>query len=703
MNRHLPLLVVAVTVLVVTGSVPTAALVAGGSTSTASTTDTGLPLTVQDNETATATETATPTGTETATPNGTESGTPTATETATPNGTENETTDGTENETTDSTENETADGNESVNVTVGRQLATVLTVTDEEVQGEVQNASLTAAFQQANETERAQLLAARAGTVTEQAELLVEEYQLLVQAAENETISKSEFANRLALLNARANQLESSLRRVTQLAGQVSDLELQAAGYSQGAVNDTRESLGVVTGPGSSALLAGFTNGNAGNATVSTNNGVSVSVQRGPESSREIERAGDDSQNITINQSTALATARGALSQVNGTWQLSESSVDSEDGVYTFEFRLSGNTSGEAEVTVDGSSGTVVKLEEEIGDRGPPEDTPGEGPPEDTPGEGPPDDRGDEGELTLLIADGTPQPNATLTLAVRDDGEAVANATVRVDGETVGTTDAAGQITVQLPASGDVEIEATAGEREAELELELGGERDSDRVQRNLTATGTVENGTVTITVTFDGEPVAGVRGSVDGESVGRTGPDGTLSFQADNGTVEVEITKGQFEATLTFEIENGTVTTTGTEVDDKPGEGEGPPDEGEGPPGEGEGPPGEGEEGEEGEGEEGEEGEGEESEEGEGEEGEGPLGEGEGPPGEGEDECENEEGEGPPGEGEGPPDEGEGPPDEDTPADDDEDECDGEEEDGEDEETPDGDETETDGYRIEG
>ena len=71
----------------------------------------------------------------------------------------------------------------------------------------------------------------------------------------------------------------------------------------------------------------------------------------------------DNSTEMTVSEDEAERTARAALSDNN--WTLEESKVDEEDGYYEFEFVVSGEEA-EAEVRVDGSSGEVFRLEEEL-------------------------------------------------------------------------------------------------------------------------------------------------------------------------------------------------------------------------------------------------------------------------------------------------------------------------------------------------
>ncbi len=64
-----------------------------------------------------------------------------------------------------------------------------------------------------------------------------------------------------------------------------------------------------------------------------------------------------------------------------------------------------------------------------------------------------------------------------VTVSVTRNGSAVPNATVFVDGQRVGTTDAQGRIEVEVPADADeLTVTIRAGDAETELELEIDGE-----------------------------------------------------------------------------------------------------------------------------------------------------------------------------------------------------------------------------------
>ena len=454
-----------------------------------------------------------------------------------------------------------ADGNETVNVTTGQQLSTVLAVTSDDVQSEVDEAAFETEYEDASEEERAEAIADRAETLRDRAESIAEDYEAATEAYEDGDLTKSEYAQRIAALNARADNLLTAYENLRERADNVSALELRAAGFNTTATQAAVDDLDSVSGAGASALLQRFVGQSQGEVEIDRANGLSISVEsEDGEQSRELDQPGDDSTNLTVSQSDALDTARSSLSDANGTWVLSGSGVDREDGTYSFAFRLDGNTTeGEAEITVDGSSGEIVSLEEEIEPRGEADDADEEAEDEAEEGEDAADEERDERELALVVADGTVAPNETVTVRALADGEPTADVTVYRDGEAIGTTDADGTVSVTLPESGEVEL--TAGE--GELEFELGDE--DEEVYRNLSADTTLQNGTVTVTLRYEGNGVADASVYANGEQVGTTDADGTVTFDVANSTeeLEIEVVKGEFEAEFEYEMNDGSLSQT--------------------------------------------------------------------------------------------------------------------------------------------
>jgi len=86
---------------------------------------------------------------------------------------------------------------------------------------------------------------------------------------------------------------------------------------------------------------------------------------------------------------------------------------------------------------------------------------------------------GDEAEADLEAAFvGRVAPGENATVEVTRRGEPVENATVAVDAERVGTTDADGRLTFAVPDGEEIELTVQSDEAEAELEREFESERE---------------------------------------------------------------------------------------------------------------------------------------------------------------------------------------------------------------------------------
>jgi len=461
------------------------------------------------------------------------------------------------------------DGNTTSRATVGQQLATVIAVTDDEVSGDVESSSLEAALEGANESERAAVLTARSAALRERADEIVADQREARVAYEDGEITRGEFAQRIAVLAGQAQTVDRGFDQVADNADDVSAIELRAAGYDQRANADARQRLNRVTGSGATALLAQYSGESAGEFSLEVDGGVSIEVEsEDGERSREIEREQPGDGSFEVSQSAALTAATQELStDPDGEWALRSADRDEDDGYYEFEFEFLGpNTTGEAEVSVDGQTGEVFELEEERESRERDDDDADDA-----------DDDGEEDEsrLSVSIANGTAEPGATVTLRVTAAGEPVEGATVELDDETVGTTDANGEIVVTLSDDDEVDIDVEDGDREGELELSIGSgddEGDGDDLRERFSVDGAVENGTVTVSVTYDGDGVAGVSAYVDGDDVGATGADGTLSFDAPavGDELEIRLVKGEFEADIELEVgADGTLAVQSVDIDD--------------------------------------------------------------------------------------------------------------------------------------
>jgi len=120
---------------------------------------------------------------------------------------------------------------------------------------------------------------------------------------------------------------------------------------------------------------------------------------------------------------------------------------------------------------------------------------------------------------------GTPTPGATVELVVSAGGEPMRNATIRVDGETVGETDNVGIVTVTIPedAGDQIAVEAERGAVRGESTIGLG--------ELDVSVDGLAVAGReATVSVTVGGEPVSNAAVYLDGEQVGETDRNGTAA-----------------------------------------------------------------------------------------------------------------------------------------------------------------------------
>jgi archaellum component FlaF (FlaF/FlaG flagellin family) len=170
----------------------------------------------------------------------------------------------------------------------------------------------------------------------------------------------------------------------------------------------------------------------------------------------------------------------------------------------------------------------------------------------------------DEDEEETELAADVRYDNGTVEVTVTQNGSAVENATVAANGEDVGTTDANGTLAFETNVTEELEIEITSGEQELEQEYvledgELVSEEDDEDEDAELAADVSYDNGTVDVTVTQNGSAVENATVAANGEDVGTTDANGTLTFET-NATeeLEIEITSGEQELELEYTIEDG-------------------------------------------------------------------------------------------------------------------------------------------------
>lgn len=382
-----------------------------------------------------------------------------------------------------------------VNVTVGAQLSTVIETRSDEVRSEVEETDFDLEFESGDRTEA---VAERAAELRERAGELREDFREHTAAFEAGEISRDEYARRIAVLNDRAERIRTALDRLQSRFASLDDRDRERVALNRTEISSIDAAVRNVTGAGPQALLERFTGVTTGELELRVDDGLRIEAEsEDGERSREIRRPGDDSLDLAIGQDAALTTARGALSDAPGNWTLVESSVHEEDGQYRFEFALrTPDRTGETEVRVDGSSGDVVRLEEELEPRDDEDDEietpeptekpepsetpePTETPETPEPSETPePEETAEptetaEPSLDLRVAEGTPGPGKSITVAVSVGGSPAADVPIEVGGDVAGETGDDGRLTVTLPDTDDVRIRAESDGLDDELRFEF--------------------------------------------------------------------------------------------------------------------------------------------------------------------------------------------------------------------------------------
>lgn len=440
-----------------------------------------------------------------------------------------------------------------VSVEVGEQLSTVVETTSDDIRTEAESVGFEQRLAAANATERASLVAERAQELENRSLELREQYESLTEDYQQSEVTTNQYARQIATLSASATNVERSVSRLQKRASSLSAAERRAVGVTDDDLGEISSGINPLTGATASAVLGRFTGENSGEISIEAGDRIEVSVESDGERSRQFERPRDDDDSYTVNQSAALAIAEEQLSGGAEAWTLR--GVSTDDGAYEFEFRYLGAGEGDAEVSVDGSSGTVFSLEESI-----------EAPEEDDA-----DDERDEDELddlVLRVVSGDPVPGSNVTLQVLGNGEAVENATVRINEQTVGTTDSEGRLDVTFPESEEVEISATAGDADGELEFEF-----EDDDERELGATASIDGQTITVSVVRGGQPVEGATVTLNENATQTTDTDGRASFEFSVNELEITIQYEDQEAELEYELEDDETEREDGEDDSEEGE----------------------------------------------------------------------------------------------------------------------------------
>lgn len=258
--------------------------------------------------------------------------------------------------------------NTSVNVGAGTRLATVISVTSSDVQTEFGETAFSFSLRH-NASRRAQLVADRAAKLRSIAVDIRNDLREVRRSYRADEITRGEFARRIATLSWRARNLANSTRQLRSRAGRIPSGDLAVAGYNGTALANAVERLEPLRSQATAALVDHYTVESEGHVSVSADGGTTITVTDGiGGQARQVERDPDGDRSLTVDRSTALEAARADLStRAGGDWVLVRHFANLDSGVYVFAFRLDSNvTYGTAVVQVDGSSGNVVGIEEEV-------------------------------------------------------------------------------------------------------------------------------------------------------------------------------------------------------------------------------------------------------------------------------------------------------------------------------------------------
>lgn len=195
-----------------------------------------------------------------------------------------------------------------------------------------------------------------------------------------------------------------------------------------------------------------------------------------------------------------------------------------------------------------------------------------------------------EDDVLDVTVDGTVTPGSDVTIVATHEGYPVAGASVTVNGDPAGETDANGTVTTTVPDADEFEVEVeldkegklkvpleedTEDENEEEPEDENEDEREVDEGQIDLIVEGTLDPGeNLSVTALHDGAPVTNATVAVNGDPVGETDANGSIEVQVPNSDeLEIEVTADDLEAEMSVEFEDAEDGDHEIEEDDEAGE----------------------------------------------------------------------------------------------------------------------------------
>jgi hypothetical protein len=134
-----------------------------------------------------------------------------------------------------------AQNDPSVSAAVGPQLSTVISVSSDEVQTGFENTAFELSVESVTEEAQAEAIADRHNELRDRVESIREDYADLTESYRQGELTNSEYAQRLAVLNGRANNVLTSYNQLQKRAANVSTSALRAAEVTRSCLNSSVE------------------------------------------------------------------------------------------------------------------------------------------------------------------------------------------------------------------------------------------------------------------------------------------------------------------------------------------------------------------------------------------------------------------------------------------------------------------------------
>ncbi|SFM41808.1 S-layer protein domain-containing protein, partial [Methanolobus profundi] len=164
--------------------------------------------------------------------------------------------------------------------------------------------------------------------------------------------------------------------------------------------------------------------------------------------------------------------------------------------------------------------------------------------------------------LSIELSESTVTTDEEVTIEVTSRGASISDATIKVDGTTIGTTDDEGTLEYTPDEAGEFEITAEKdGYGTGSEDLEVIDADDETRAMSIEVSPDDVYEGTsmtIFVMTSIGGDSISGVEVTFDGKSIGTTGSDGTVTYTStEAGTHKIIATKsGMNDAELDFKVQ---------------------------------------------------------------------------------------------------------------------------------------------------